>query len=70
VDAAAAAYPTSGYIACEGLERCRGALAAVYEPADAKASADGPNGWAPSWFHELPPPVTAANGHHQLAAAR
>jgi HK97 family phage portal protein len=65
VDAAAAAYPTSGYIACEGLERCRGALAAVY---DANPD-DGPNNWAPSWFlHDLPPPVHAANGHHKTPA--
>jgi hypothetical protein len=30
VASAAAAYPTSGYIACEGRDRCRGALAADY----------------------------------------
>lgn len=31
VAAASAAYPTSGYILCEGRERCRGALIARYE---------------------------------------
>jgi len=31
VAAASAAYPTSGYIHCQGLERCRGALIARYE---------------------------------------
>lgn len=31
VAAASAAYPTSGYILCEGGERCRGALIARYE---------------------------------------
>jgi len=65
VDAAAAAYPTSGYIGCEGLDRCRGALAADY------STGGGPNNWAPSWFHALAPPVKAANGHHhQPAGAR
>jgi len=28
---ASAAYPTSGYVHCAGLERCRGALIARYE---------------------------------------
>lgn len=31
VAAASAAYPTSGYVHCAGLERCRGALIARYE---------------------------------------
>lgn len=31
IAAASAAYPTSGYILCEGRERCRGALIARYE---------------------------------------
>lgn len=68
VTAAASAYPTSGYIGCEGLERCRGALAAVY----GSDTSDGPDNWAPSWFlHDLPPPIRAANGHnHQPAGAR
>lgn len=41
VAAASAAYPTSGYIACEGGERCRGALIARYEAtAEPENSAD------------------------------
>lgn len=64
VAAAAAAYPTSGYIGCAGLERCRGALAAVYHD-----DSDGPNNWAPSWFLNLPPPVKTANGHSHLTPA-
>ena len=41
VAAASAAYPTSGYIGCEGGERCRGALIARYEAtAEPENSAD------------------------------
>lgn len=66
VEAAAAAYPTSGYIDCLGLDRCRGALAADYTADDGKqAAAD----WLPWFLHDLPTSVPAANGH-ALAGAR
>ena len=61
VAAAAAAYPTSGYIGCEGLERCRGALAANYS---SEATAHAP----PPWFMTEIPAVTKTNGHHHAHA--
>jgi len=73
VDAAAAAYPTSGYIACEGLERCRGALTAVYEPAGAKAITEGPAGYLPWFLKDIADAAPAANGHdhtHAYAGTR
>lgn len=66
VAAASAAYPTSGYIGCLGLDRCRGALAAVYDRADTTRAT---NEWLPWFLHELPNTVPAANGH-ALAGAR
>jgi HK97 family phage portal protein len=66
VDAASAAYPTSGYIGCLGLDRCRGALAADYTADGKKQATDA---WLPWFLHELPSPVPAANGH-TLAGAR
>jgi len=48
VASAAAAYPTSGYIACEGRDRCRGALAADYTGAGEGPSDAIP---LPAWLH-------------------
>ncbi|HEX7630558.1 MAG TPA: phage portal protein [Lacunisphaera sp.] len=71
VDAAAAAYPTSGYIACEGLERCRGALAAIYETDNAKPAAEGPADYLPWFLKDLNDAVLTGNGHsHAPAGAR
>jgi hypothetical protein len=61
VASAAAAYPTSGYIACEGRERCRGALAADYtatEPVNAYLIP------LPDWLRS----GTALNGHAKAGA--
>jgi HK97 family phage portal protein len=67
VDAAQAAYPTSGYTDCQGRDRCRGALAALYRIG---ADAAGPADWLPAWLTDLsPPPVKHTNGH-ALAGAR
>ena len=68
VDAAAEAYPTSGYIGCQGLERCRGALAAIYSKQP--AAEPQPTSAFPSWFADLPQPITASNGHNHMAGAR
>ncbi len=58
VASAAAAYPTSGYIACEGRDRCRGALAADY----------GSAGEGPS--DAIPMPAWLMPGTPVLAAGR
>lgn len=73
VDAAAAAYPTSGYIGCEGLERCRGALAAVYsnDSGDSSSGDDTtPNAALPFFLVDLNHKPAARNGHAQKVAAR
>lgn len=66
VAAASAAYPTSGYIGCEGLDRCRGALTAVYEPADEPG---GEKDWLPWFLTDLDQATSHSNGH-ALAGAR
>jgi hypothetical protein len=59
VASAAAAYPTSGYIACEGRDRCRGALAADYTGGGPDASA-----------HTIPLPEWLRPGTAVVAAGR
>lgn len=71
--AASAAYPTSGYIGCEGGERCRGALIARYEtPAEPENRLDGD---VMSMLHRLvdllePTGAALINGHDHGAFAQ
>lgn len=71
VAAASAAYPTSGYILCEGGERCRGALIARYE---VQAEAENRLGDdVMSMLHHLvgllePIGALPINGHDRLRA--
>lgn len=63
VASAAAAYPTSGYIACEGRDRCRGALAADYTSA---ATTDHIP--LPAWLHPHAQPDAGRAALHDLIA--
>jgi len=67
VASAAAAYPTSGYIACEGRDRCRGALAADYT---ASGPVDAVSDRIPWWLHDLNEAPADLNGHarHETGA--
>jgi HK97 family phage portal protein len=63
VASAAAAYPTSGYIACEGRDRCRGALAADYTGGSEPSDRDAP------FFAALPAGIGAGRtALHDLLA--
>jgi HK97 family phage portal protein len=64
---ASAAYPTSGYVLCKGLERCRGALAAAYEPSDASPGS-GPADYLPWFLKDIADAAPAANGHDHTRA--
>lgn len=66
VAAASAAYPTSGYVHCDGLERCRGALIARYE---VQAAPDNHGDGVLSMLHRLvelldAPDSAHVNGHN------
>ena len=70
VAAASAAYPTSGYIGCEGGERCRGALIARYE-VQAEPGNRGGDDLAvmlKKLVDVLEPSAPHVNGHHHEKA--